>query len=53
MTLNAWKAYDVDKGKNVTRSNNANYIMMTDERPVKGSNGHETHFRQMSTDAKK
>ena len=24
-----------------------------DERPVKGSNGHETHFRQISTDAKK
>ena len=24
-----------------------------DELPVKGSNGHETHFRQISTDAKK
>ncbi len=24
-----------------------------DERPVEGSNGHETHFRQISTDAKK
>ncbi len=23
-----------------------------DERPVKGSNGHETYFRQISTDAK-
>ncbi len=23
-----------------------------DERPVKGSNGHETRFRQISTDAK-
>ena len=46
MTFNAWKANDVDK---VTRTNNAK--LPTDERPVKGSKGHETHFWQTSTDA--
>ena len=27
--------------------------LTNDERPVKGSNGYETHFRRISTDAKK
>ncbi len=50
MTFNAWKTNDVDKGENNTHKQRT---LPNDECPVKASNGHETQFRRISTNAKK
>ena len=49
MSFSAWKTNDVDKGENNTHKQRK---LPNAERSVKGSNGHNTHFWRISTDAK-
>ena len=51
-----WLAHEEQKLMTLTNEKNnkrKQHKLPNDERPLKGSNGHETHFRRIAMDAKK